>query len=135
MQRLTFYSIVKDDIVNQTLFQGTIKATLGLILMFFGGPLLVIPGLLCIGWGLIPYRTLKKQQVTPNTIDITDAFLKISLNGKKPKFIPLNQIEKLEYLEDKGILFFFDNTTLFAPYFSKRTFTQIQSHLSQDDIE
>lgn len=125
MQKITFYSIVKDDVVKKALFLGTLKATFGLILMFFGGPFAFIPAVLCIGWGLIPYRKLKKQQTIPNTLDITEDFIRLNLTGKKSKIILLDQIKKLEYVENQGILFFLEESSLFAPYFSKRVFDEI----------
>lgn len=125
MHTLTYYSTVKADVLKKSLFWGTLKATLGLLVMFFGGPFLFIPGVLLIGWGLIPYRKLKKLENNPYTIHLTETHL--ILRTKKSTAISLNEIEKMEYVDGMpfGILITTKERTLFAPYFSKRTFTDL----------
>lgn len=123
MRKITYYSLVKEEHLRKTLFLGTLKALLGLILMFFS----FIPGLLLIGWGLIPYRKLKKLQDHPEPLHLTEEHL-----IWKKDYIPLCTIERMEYFEGEkfGIILFLKERTLFLPYFSKRTFTELtESHL------
>lgn len=129
MQEITYYSLVKPDVLRKTLFVGTAKAVVGLLLMFFGGPFFFIPGILVIGWGLIPYRKLKKLEHNPYALILTEKG--IVLQTKKRVFIPNEDIVKMEYIDGTpfGILITLKERTLFAPYFSKRTFDDLQSGL------
>lgn len=122
MQKITYYSQIKPDLLKKALFTGTLKAFFGLIIMFFGGPFLFIPAVLIIGWGLIPYRKLKKLEANPYTLHLTEDNL--ILVTKKTSVIPLDAIQKFEYIDGlpSGILIFLKERTYFAPYFSKRTF-------------
>lgn len=122
MDTITYYSTVKAEILKKSLFNGTLKATLGLLVMFTG---FFIPGILLIGWGLIPYRKLKKLENNPYTLHLTESHL--ILQTKKRYILPLKEIQKIEYIEGLpfGILITTKERTLFAPYFSKRTFTDL----------
>ena len=116
MQKITYYSLIKEDLVKKILFQGTLKALLGMVLMFMG---LFIPGILIIGWGLIPYRKIKKLQHHPDTIHLTQNHLLL-----KNATLARTDITKMEFIEGDrfGILIFLKDRSYFAPYFSRTVF-------------
>lgn len=112
-------------------------------------------GLILIALGLIPYRKLSRLEVNPYEIVVDDNFCLFFLSKKKPLFaLAMKDIEKMEYVDGKkryGIalcmkkshqtihpLHSFDveafqrsskkmmSCDLFLPYFSKRSYAELQ---------
>ena len=128
MDSLTFYGRVPPYLIKKTLFWGTLKGFFGLILLPFGGVFFIV-GLLLIAWGLIPYRQLKKLEQAPPTLTLTDQGLSYKV-GEKVTFFPLNDLQTIDYKEDKIII-----QGVALPLFSEKTFQQLKSAMDPDSTE
>lgn len=114
------------------------------------GFLVITLGIGLIALGLLPYRRLTKLEKEPHEIwIIEDSSVCFRSRGKNIVSIPLNMIKKVEHLDEGreyGIALsmqpsFLDGRELqqiskkskgcdlFLPYFTKRSFDELQNHL------
>ena len=153
MDRITFHSTVTHAIKKRALFRGTFIAAIGIGAIAFGGVFLspkqldvwglplILFGILFIAWGLIPYRRLCRLETTPNRIEMSEEALTFFQGKVALTRIPLISIEKLEYVEKPSlygikvhlkdplpekVILYSKHASLFLPYFSRRTFVQLQ---------
>lgn len=167
MQSEKYRSSIHTPLLQKALMRGSFLAGIGALALLAGtflppenlkiwGPFLFLFSLGLIGWGLIPYRRLKRLETEPHEILITKDRLLFCWR-KKPAFsIPLKRIKKAVFissgdvygigisLEDASLSYVqaldekFDIThfqqhsikkygcDLFLPYFSQRTFEALQ---------
>jgi len=160
---MTLYSAVRPALLRTALFKGTFIAAVGVVLLVGSGsflppnllsvwglPILFI-GIGLMAWGLIPYRRLQQIDSKPHKLVVVgDVYLQYQRGEKALLTVPLEAVERLDYLEDGqryGIeliirsdakktvkqhqaklpagLYFEDEGRLFFPYFTRRSFTKL----------
>lgn len=110
---LIFYSSVKPDLKRSVLLKGSLIAGIGALVLLLAGALVPPAELSIWGWpviiisfglialGLIPYRRLCRLEERPSKLLVTDENeLIYELNDRKRITIPIDLIEKMEYLEN-----------------------------------
>lgn len=145
METLTLRTTVTSSMLKKTLMRGCIPAFVGILLIAIGGatlppeslqfwglPLLAI-GLGLITYGLLPYRKLSRLQLNPDQIKVFDQDHLLYIKKGTPLLsIPCEAISNIDYLEEKdryGIVLH-AGTALFLPYFSRRSYQELQTYLN-----
>lgn len=113
MDQLTLRSSLKPALMKSMLWQGTILAALGAILLLLGGILLpptelnnwglpvFIVSIALITIGLLPYRRLRRLETKPYRIIVDKDWLELTLQDKTLLSIPWESIEKFIYIDQK----------------------------------
>lgn len=168
-EAIKLFTTIKPALLRNALLKGTAIAGIGVIilaiagtyappnLLTYLGPFVLILGGGLIAWGLLPYRKLYSLENSPNELIYTNGKqIQFIAKGKEVYTIPLEMIEKLDYIEKKnnyGIAIYLNKDTkkkivvhnprfdmasfqkksqkkyncdLFIPYFSERSFNRIQ---------
>lgn len=151
------HCVIRSSILSQqmskALFRGSIIAGIGGILLLFVGAFLPLESLkiwgfplfLCgiglIVFGLRPYKKLRRLEMNPSKITISqDGILIYEASTKEIFTIPIEKIKSISFYENQQIYgmglqldkaigkpkFGFD---LFFPYFSRRSVEILQSRL------
>lgn len=111
---MKFYTTITPRIKRQLLFRGTPIASLGILLLSYGGVFLspsqlniwgiplVLLSIMLIAIGLIPYRRLCRLESTPDCLVLDTTGMTLVQQGKRRYMIPHDSIEKMEYIEKGG---------------------------------
>lgn len=146
-------STVKMTFKRHVLFQGTFLAALGAILFLYLGVVGIDNALyrwsvmgaafFLIAWGLIPYRHLCALENEPLILKLLPGEV-LALSRKTVLWsLPIILIGDYEYVEEKsryGILFTIISSesgspsTLFAPFFSRLSYQQLQEALRKEEF-
>lgn len=109
-----YRSSIHSPLLQKTLMRGSLLAGIGAFLLLAGtflspaslkiwGPLIFFTGLGLIGWGLIPYRRLKRLETEPHEIHLSNNQLLFCWR-KKPVFtIQLDGIEKAVFISSGDV--------------------------------
>ncbi|MEM1282501.1 MAG: hypothetical protein AAGG81_03000 [Chlamydiota bacterium] len=167
------FSTIKPTLLRATLFRGTLLASLGVFLLIFVTTYVPTEGMISWGlffllaggglmvYGLIPYRRLQRMENDPSELVILEGeHLQLISFGVQQYTIPLNKVEKIEYLEkgqEYGIGIWFNSEVddrvivhnqrlnvarlmkksqqkfgcdLFIPYFGRRSYTRLALYRS-----
>lgn len=114
-QIIHVYSSVRSELKRRVLFKGTAFAIVGALLVltsglflppfwmqYFGFPLLIV-GILCIAYGLMPYKRLTRLETQPHELVVTDdQNLHYAVRGQHVLTVPLQAIDRLSYC-DEGV--------------------------------
>lgn len=137
---------VLPSFLKRRLFLGTALAFCGAVILLYSGLFLskealnsfgiilfmVSMGLIALG--LIPYRSLQRQENQPDHLLLDDqenlTYLK---KGTKCWQVPLNRVKTVQYFNGMfsyGILMKIDHHLLLLPFFSLRTCTELKNVLN-----
>lgn len=154
---LKLRSSIRSSLLRFTLWKGTLMAALGASVLLYAGlympvdtlnkwglPMLLVGGGL-ITLGLLPYRKLKRLEIKPDELMLSETHLQFTSQGKLMITIPLQSIDKTAYLEEGrqyGIGVWLKKPlprlpssqqkmqrfgcSLFFPYFSERAYTLLR---------
>jgi hypothetical protein len=108
-------STIRPELMWSALLRGTLFATVGALLLIYGGTTLpknsligwgiplVLVSLMLIAFGLIPYRRLSRLQVNPDEIHIKETSFCFISKKKMCFTVPFASIEKIELLERRAL--------------------------------
>jgi hypothetical protein len=103
-------SKIPADLIKETLFRGSILASIGASLLLYGsvrlsvqslaiwGPWLFGVGILFIIVGMVPYRRLSRLQGQPDELLVDQQDVHLRTGGKLLFSIPLHAIEKVSFV-------------------------------------
>jgi hypothetical protein len=161
-----FRSVISQTLWRRRVLRGTLIGGIGVILLFIAavffpsvemkrfGFILFLLSVGLITWGFLPYKKLKRLEVRPNTLSISqDGVVSLSLNGHSVLQVPLQAIDKAFYVEEGdlygiGVVFRNDCTDqilkehphlkdlfgirgcdILFPYFSERSCADFKEYL------
>lgn len=146
--QLKLRSTITSEIKRKTLFRGTAIAVIGLLTLGFAyfyvseptlqtwGWALYLWGLFFIIWGMLPYRRLMRIEDLPFELWTSESNdLQILSFGKNQRpfwKIFVSEITSVSYRNDPtyyGIMIVTGEKKHFCPYFSKRSFEELQGFL------
>lgn len=147
--RYTFFSSVHPKLLKKVLYQGTLIAGIGVLMLvsasIFSTPqflskwgiyIFIIAAFL-MALGLIPYRHLQRLEENPNKITLSENGLLHYYKGKSLSFsIPLKDIQSISWMENPylyGIKLHIKHDKFkFLPFFSKRSYNELNEALFCD---
>lgn len=138
--KIVLQTMVKPSLYRGALMKGTLFGFLGAFLlvlvtilvpseeMTYVGPFVGLLSLLLIGMGFRPFQKLKKQEMKPQKLILSKASLEW-----QGKTIDYSQLKNWHFVEEGlhyGIeLVLSSGENLFLPYFSKRSFDELNEFL------
>lgn len=162
MDAITIRTSVKHGLKRFLMIRGAILALIGVALLLYSGVFvpvdtlanwglpIFLTSIFFICWGMIPYKRVVKLETSPNAITVTDkGELHYIRHGKDIATYRISDIEKVEYVEQKGVYgigiefrkempkkaisvigqMFRSKYDLFLPYFSERGYEELSATL------
>lgn len=146
---LICFSVVRKDALRQVLGRGTVLSLIGFVPLLLGAILLpaqTLQGLgvilfgfflLCVVFGLLPYKRLSKKQLHPDSFYLEDSHLTYVLNGYIKKNIPVEEILSSHYVAHSANNYGIEltlkkpNPDFFLPYFTQNSAELLQEQLEE----